>query len=89
MKKKKTNNLFYIIIFIQGLIFAGLFSMAHPQKAFSGLENRTLAKIPSFSVKKVLDGSYQDQMEKGLKDQSVLKTPAVRLAVFFDLATAH
>lgn len=87
MKKKRTNNLFYIIIFIQGLVFAGLFSVAHPAKDFSELENRTLTKLPSFSLEKVFDGTFQDQMENALKDQSALKTPAAKLSALFDLIT--
>ena len=85
--KKKTNNLFFIIVFLQGLVIAGFFSWGHPQWHYSDLENRPLTGLPYFSMKRVLDGSFQKQAEEGLKDQSVLKTGAVKLSVSLDVAT--
>lgn len=87
MKKNRTNNIFYIFIVLQGLVIAGLFSSAHAQVDFSDIENRNLTVLPAISWNGIMNGSYQKQMEDGLKDQSVLKTASVRFSAALDLAT--
>ena len=89
MQKNKTNNGFYIFIILQGLVIAGLFSTAHKQKDYSEIENRTLTEIPAVSWSDVMNGTYQEQMESGLKDQSDLKTASVRASTVIDMLTMH
>ncbi|MGN0241499.1 MAG: DHHW family protein [Candidatus Weimeria sp.] len=89
MADNKTNNGFYIFIILQGLVLAGLFSTAHKQKNYSEIENRTLAEIPAVSVNGIMDGTYQEQMEEGLKDQSYLKTASVETSAVMDMLMMH
>lgn len=86
---KKTEIRFYIVLFISALVAGGLLSSAHRAFRFSNLENRTLTKLPSPTLKSVLDGSYEEQMENGLKDQSVLKNASVKLSAALDVLTGH
>lgn len=83
---KKTNNLFYIVIFFVIVGIVGLFSLAHAPIKISQMENRSLTAIPAFSWKSVIDGSYQEQMEDGMKDQSLIKNSSVRISIALDAA---
>lgn len=84
---KKNNNIFYIVVFFVIIAGAGLFSVAHHPFGISEMENRRLSKLPRFSVKKVLTGEFQEQMEDGMKDQSVLKNSSVKISVALDMLT--
>lgn len=83
---KKTNNIFYIVIFFVILLIVSLFSVGHAPIRVSDMENRKLVTLPHFSMKKILNGNYQDQMENGLKDQSLIRNSSVRISIFLDAA---
>lgn len=83
---KNSNNIFYIVIFLVIVGVTGLLSVAHAPIRVSDIENRRLTALPSFSWEKVLDASYQKQMEEGMKDQSLIKRPSIRIAVTIDAA---
>ena len=50
-----------------------------PQKNFSEKENRYLSKIPSFSVRKVMNGSYAKEMSDFYTDQFPLRNIATSI----------
>ncbi|MDY6351981.1 MAG: DHHW family protein [Lachnospiraceae bacterium] len=81
---KKTNNIFYIVVFFVIFAITGLLSELHAPMKVSYLENRTLSTIPVFSFKGYKDGTYQKKLEEGMKDQSYIRKPAVRVSVLVD-----
>ena len=59
--------IFLLMIFIiLGFFYSIIF---RPQKDISIEENRTLQKVPSFSMRDFADGTYQQQMEDSIGDQ--------------------
>ena len=67
-KTKKTGGIALIIscVLVLCLFYSVLF---RPQKEISIEENRTLQKVPAFSVKAFLKGTFQDEMERSIGDQ--------------------
>ena len=67
-KTKKTGGIALIIscVLVLSLFYSVLF---RPQKEISIEENRTLQKVPAFSVKAFLKGTFQDEMERSIGDQ--------------------
>ncbi|MFW2551600.1 DHHW family protein, partial [Klebsiella pneumoniae] len=56
--------------------FLALFAAVHlalPDRAFSPLENRTLAQRPAFTVDGLLDGSFTADVETYIADQFPLR----------------
>ena len=72
MKKESFKSsiakiIFLLLIFgVLGFFYSIIF---RPQKEISIEENRTLQKIPSFSMRDFADGTYQQQMENSIGDQ--------------------
>ena len=72
MKKESFKSsiakiIFLLLIFgVLGFFYSIIF---RPQKEISIEENRTLQKIPSFSIRDFADGTYQKQMEDSIGDQ--------------------
>lgn len=72
MKKNNFNSrlteiIFLILIFCVLSFFYSI--IFRPQKDISIEENRTLQKVPSFSLGSFADGTYQKQMEDAIGDQ--------------------
>ena len=66
-KKKLVRILFLIsCVLVLCLFYSVLF---RPQKEISIEENRTLQKVPAFSVKAFFKGTFQDEMERSIGDQ--------------------
>ena len=67
-KTKKTGGIALIIscVLVLCLFYSVLF---RPQKEISIEENRTLQKVPAFSVKAFFKGTFQDEMERSIGDQ--------------------
>ena len=67
-KSGKTGGVVLIIscLFVLCLFYSVLF---RPQKEISIEENRTLQKVPVFTVKAFFKGSFQDEMERSIGDQ--------------------
>ena len=67
-KTKKTGGIALIIscVLVLSLFYSVLF---RPQKEISIEENRTLQKVPAFSVKAFFKGTFQDEMERSIGDQ--------------------
>ena len=66
-KKKLVRILFLIsCVLVLCLFYSVLF---RPQKEISIEENRTLQKVPAFSVKAFFKGTFQDEMESSIGDQ--------------------
>ena len=67
-KSGKTGGIALIIscVLVLCLFYSVLF---RPQKEISIEENRTLQKVPAFSVKAFFKGTFQDEMERSIGDQ--------------------
>lgn len=57
-----------------------------PDKGISQLENRTLQKLPTFSMKKVMSGKYTTEIGKYLSDQFPLRDVFVGVKAYSELA---
>ena len=55
-----------LIIFTTFILIMGSLIFILPQKDFSASENRYLAKMPSFSVRALLDGEFTKEISKKL-----------------------
>lgn len=64
-------NKILTIIFILIILLISISSIIIPTKDFSEKENRVLAKKPSFSVDRILDGRYSKKFEKYKTDQII------------------
>lgn len=84
---KKNNNRFYIVIFFIIIAGAGMFSVAHHPIRISEMENRRLATLPRFTLHSLLTGEFQNEMEDGMKDQSMIKNASVEISVALDMLT--
>lgn len=58
-----------LILFTSFIAIFTLLDILSPTKAFSDLENRSLALKPEFAFSKFLDGKYSSQYEKYINDQ--------------------
>lgn len=55
------------------LVFCvGVFGLIKNEKSMSNVENRALARFEHFTLKKFLDGSFQDNFENAMSDQFVM-----------------
>ena len=70
MKKEKTNNIFFLIMFFCFLAY-GMLALIRTPKDISYSENRTLNKFQQFTVTNFLDGTYQSGLENAYTDQFV------------------
>lgn len=66
MQKSKNKVFFIVLVAIWGAII--LWNILSPHEAFSEAENRDLAKFPSFTVERLLDGDFMDDMDTYLND---------------------
>lgn len=67
--RKVSDVLLYISLICILMLFVGIFFRG--EKDISLSENRTLEKIPEFSIDEFLSGKYQDQLELSIADQLV------------------
>lgn len=65
----KKFNIFISILFSIFLSILFITNIIIPDKKFSDIENRYLAQIPVFSIKKLLDGSFTKNFEIYIQDQ--------------------
>lgn len=81
LNAKITLGLFSGIMF-----FCLLSTIITPDKEFSEIENRTLAQKPELTLKNFLSGDMDDQTEKYLTDQFILRNGCVTLKSTLDHA---
>ena len=70
--KKIVNDIFIIMVFL--IIFVGLLNSLLNADDINYYENRTAYKMPKISLKKMLDKSFQDEVELAFSDQIPLAT---------------
>ena len=84
MRDKIMTVLFTAFIFIMLILF-----MLLPKSDFSANEKRALAKPPEFSVKNVLNGSFETETEDYLTDNLPFRDVFVAANSYFELATGR
>lgn len=71
MKYKKFVNIMIFTLFIGGFSF---FNLLKKDVSFSEFENRPLAQFPTFTIEKLVDGTFTKQFETYVTDQFIGKT---------------
>ena len=75
----KLNDKISVILFGGIMVFGLASTLLIPDKEFSEIENRTLAQKPKFTLENFLSGNLDDETEKYLSDQFVLRDSCVTL----------
>ena len=78
MRKMK---LAMLIVFCVMLFGGTVVSFVLPDREFSDVENRELAKKPKITAKRILSGEYQKEYDTYLSDQFFFRDKWVDLAV--------
>lgn len=73
---KNSKILIFATILI--MVFFTIGSLVVPDREFSENENRYLRLIPDFSVRDIMSGRYESQMEEYLSDQIIGRDPMVQ-----------
>lgn len=85
MKHNRTDKILSIG-FVLTLLLLGLFTAAGGKREFSDLEKRYLATQPSFTLERVLDGSFAEQFEEWAMDHLPGRESLTGLAALTDYA---
>lgn len=85
MRIKMKNKVFFAIFITVWLLLA-VGNLLAPKKDFSEEENRYLAKAPSFSFEKLINGQYAQQWEEYINDHFIARNEWVTLKSTVDLA---
>jgi hypothetical protein len=85
MFKKILENL-YIYVFLIMIFGILVVSTILPDKDFSEYENRLLQMMPSISMEKIFDGSFQSEFDTYTSDQVVFKDFFVKSKNYLDIA---
>ena len=83
---KKTMQIVTAVMFC---LFIGGFGLLHillPDQSFSPVENRYLSQMPTFSISKLVDGSYTEDLETYLEDQFPLRDKWIGLKTRYEYA---
>ncbi len=72
------NKIFFIVFMFVWVILIVL-NFAVKSDGFSEQENRYLAKLPSFSFEKLLDGTYQEDMDTYINDHFIFRNTWIKI----------
>lgn len=83
LNRKNVVSIIFLLFFF--VILAGFYSIVfRPQKNISEAEQRTLQKIPSFSLEKFASGAFQTEMDDAVSDQFIFSDEIKQLVKDFD-----
>lgn len=83
MRKKYRNVLVIVfVIFIFGFFIINIFNK---DMEFSNLENRSLAKMPTFKIDRLIEGRYTKNYEKYKNDQFFMRDTFIKLKSEIDV----
>lgn len=85
--KRIINNIFMLFVFL--ILFIGLLNTVFNPNDINLYENRTAYKMPSFSISKILNKSFQDEVELAFSDQIPLSTFIKKGYNFLHNTTTH
>lgn len=72
------NKIFFIVFMLIWVIIV-ILNFIIPKKTFSQQENRNLAKLPTFSLKKLVNGEYQEELEKYINDHFIFRNTFIKI----------
>ncbi len=82
----KKSNIATSIIFYALILALTVASMVNPVREYSETENRSLAKMPKFTLEALFDGSFTMDYEEFITDQFVLRDKWITLKNYAELA---
>ena len=72
------NNMCFIV-FISVWVTLIVLNLAIKSTAFSEQENRYLAKLPSFTFEKLVNGTYQEEMDNYINDHFIFRNSWIKI----------
>ena len=72
------NKIFFIVFMIVWITLIVL-NFVVKSEAFSEQENRYLARFPSFSLEKLLDGTYQEDLDTYINDHFIFRNAWIKI----------
>ena len=72
------NKIFFTIFMLVWVILIVL-NFLVKSEAFSEQENRYLAKFPAFSFEKLLDGTYQEELDNYINDHFIFRNMWIKI----------
>ena len=72
------NKIFFTMFMIVWIILIVL-NFVVKSETFSEQENRYLAKIPTFTFKKLIDGTYQKEMDTYINDHFIFRNLWIKI----------
>lgn len=78
-----------IALFCGFIALVGLGYLLLPKVGFSDLEKRVLARFPEFSVRSVLDGSFESGLEQWMNNHIPGRTALVGVNAYYELASGR
>ncbi len=87
MEKAKLENIIFFFMFIITWLAIIFINFIMPKKTFSEQENRMLAKIPTFSIEKLVNGEYAEKLDNYINDHFVFRDKWLKIKSFMEVAT--
>ncbi len=72
------NKIFFTIFMLVWVTLIVL-NFVVRSEAFSEQENRYLAKLPTFRIEKLLDGTYQEELDTYINDHFVFRNAWIKI----------
>lgn len=82
----KNNNVFFYM-FMSVWIVLVILNFFNPKKEFSEQENRYLAKVPKFTMEKLVSGEFSNEMNEYFNDHFVFRNAWVKANSLVQIAT--
>ena len=73
------KNKIFFIIFLLVWVTLIVLNFVIRSAEFSEQENRYLAKLPTFRIEKLLDGTYQEELDTYINDHFVFRNAWIKI----------
>ena len=85
MNMKKITNILICVLFLAAVFAVPVMFAVLPQKDFSELEKRYLAKKPEADMQSITDGSYMEELGEYIADHFPARNFFAGLNSYYDL----
>ena len=72
------NKIFFTVFMLMWVTLIVL-NFVVKSEAFSEQENRYLAKLPTFTFEKLVDGTYQEEMDNYINDHFIFRNAWIKI----------
>ena len=72
------NKIFFTVFMLMWVTLIVL-NFVVKSEAFSEQENRYLAKLPTFTFEKLVDGTYQEEMDTYINDHFIFRNAWIKI----------